>query len=275
MRALILCSSLVALSFAQTSITPPKAPAKAQSAAATKPKSATPAAKGKTGATSHVAEKSVGDKWEHPIAIFDTTMGKISCQLFPEKAPKTVANFVGLAKGSKDWKNPSTGETVHGKALYDGTIFHRVIPNFMIQGGDPLGNGTGDPGYRFEDEFSPDLRFDRPGRLAMANSGPATNGSQFFITEVQTPWLNDRHTIFGQCDQSSVALVAKIARAAADPRNNLAGEPVKINHITIMGDGANAKAAVAAPTKPPTPTKSKSKAKTKSKSTTPAAVQPK
>lgn len=278
MRTLITIMAMAALSFAQTA-TPP---AKTRSSSTTKAKSTaskTPT-KAKSAATPHVAEKSASDRWDHPIAIFDTTLGKISCQLFPEKAPKTVANFIGLANGTKDWKNPSTGETVHGKPLYDGTIFHRVIPNFMIQGGDPLGNGSGDPGYRFEDEFSPDLRFDRPGRLAMANSGPATNGSQFFITEVQTPWLNDKHTIFGQCDQKSVDLVAKIARAATDPRNNLAGEPVKINHIAILGAGSEEKPATTAstPAKAKAAAKSKSRAgspKAKAKSTTPAATQPK
>src|SRR5215472_16038233 len=119
-----------------------------------------------------------------PIAVFDTTAGKLTCKLFEKETPVTVANFIGLATGTKDWKNPVSGATKHGVALYDGTIFHRVIPNFMIQGGDPAGNGSGDPGYKFKDEIVPTLTFDRPGRLAMANSGPNTNGSQFFITEV-------------------------------------------------------------------------------------------
>jgi len=110
-----------------------------------------------------------------------------------------------------------------------------VIPNFMIQGGDPLGNGTGDPGYRFEDEFVPELRFDKPGRLAMANSGPGTNGSQFFITEVPTPHLNDHHTIFGQCDDASVEMVKQIARVATDPRNNRPDLDVTLNHVEILG----------------------------------------
>ena len=168
-----------------------------------------------------------------PTAIFDTTAGKLTCKLFEKQAPETVANFIGLATGTKDWKNPITGANKHGVPLYDGTIFHRVIPNFMIQGGDPAGNGSGDPGYKFRDEFVPTLTFDRPGRLAMANSGPNTNGSQFFITEVPTPHLNGRHTIFGQCDDASVDLVKKIARMASDPNNNRPFRPVKINHITI------------------------------------------
>jgi cyclophilin family peptidyl-prolyl cis-trans isomerase len=172
-------------------------------------------------------------------------MGKISCEMYPDKAPKTVENFIGLARGTKEWKHPFTGQVMKGKPLYDGVIFHRVIPNFMVQTGDPQGNGMGNPGYQFADEFSPDLRFDRGGRLAMANSGPNTNGSQFFITEVPTPWLNDRHTIFGQCDEPSVALVSTIARVPTDPRNNLPMDPVTIKHISILGLGEPAKPAAA------------------------------
>jgi cyclophilin family peptidyl-prolyl cis-trans isomerase len=168
-----------------------------------------------------------------PVAVFDTTAGKMRCALFEKQTPETVANFIGLATGTKDWKNPVSGANKHGVPLYDGTIFHRVIPNFMIQGGDPAGNGSGDPGYKFRDEIVPGLTFDRAGRLAMANSGPGTNGSQFFITEVPTPHLNGRHTIFGQCDPASVALVKQIARMASDPANNRPFHPVKINHITI------------------------------------------
>jgi len=172
------------------------------------------------------------------IANFDTTAGKLTCTLFPKQAPETVANFIGLATGTKDWTDPKTGQKKHGVSLYNGTIFHRVIPNFMIQGGDPLGNGTGDPGYKFKDEFSPDLTFDQPGRLAMANSGPATNGSQFFITEVPTPHLNNRHTIFGQCTPESVELVKEIARRPRDERNDRPFQDVKITNITITGPGA-------------------------------------
>ncbi|HKN31778.1 MAG TPA: peptidylprolyl isomerase [Terriglobales bacterium] len=173
-----------------------------------------------------------------PVAIFDTTAGKMRCRLFEKETPETVANFIGLATGTKDWKNPASGATKHGVPLYDGTIFHRVIPNFMIQGGDPAGNGSGDPGYKFRDEIVPSLTFDRPGRLAMANSGPNTNGSQFFITEVPTPHLNGRHTIFGQCDPATVTLVQQIARMASDPRDNRPFRPVKISHITIERGGA-------------------------------------
>jgi len=172
-----------------------------------------------------------------PTAIIDTTVGKMTCTLFPDKAPIGVANFIGLATGTRDWKNPASGATKHGVPLYDGTIFHRVIPEFMIQGGDPAGNGSGDPGYQFKNEVSSDLPFDRPGRLAYANSGPDTNGSQFFITEVPTPHLNGHYTIFGQCDDATVELVKQIARMARDPQNNKPFRPVKINHITIVKGG--------------------------------------
>src|SRR5215472_11882526 len=156
----------------------------AQTSTAPKPSTAKPpAAKPATPAASQPVQ-----------AIFETSLGNINCTLFPDKAPITVDNFIGLATGTKDWKNPSSGATMHNKPMYDGTVFHRVIPNFMIQGGDPLGNGSGGPGYSFRDEQS-DLTFDVPGRLAMANSGPNTNGSQFFITEVQTPHLNGHYNI--------------------------------------------------------------------------------
>jgi peptidyl-prolyl cis-trans isomerase A (cyclophilin A) len=172
-----------------------------------------------------------------PTAIIDTTAGKLTCKLFPDKAPIGVANFIGLSEGTKDWTSPVTHQKKHGVPLYDGTIFHRVIPNFMIQGGDPAGNGTGDPGYQFKNETSSDLKFDRPGRLAYANAGPDTNGSQFFITETAYPSLNGGYTIFGQCDDASVALVKQIARMGRDS-NDLPFRPVKINHITIENGGA-------------------------------------
>jgi peptidyl-prolyl cis-trans isomerase A (cyclophilin A) len=169
-----------------------------------------------------------------PAAVIDTTAGKLNCTLFPDKAPTGVANFAGLANGTKDWTSPITHAKKHGVALYDGTIFHRVIPNFMIQGGDPLGTGTGDPGYAFKNETSPDLKFDRPGRMAYANAGPDTNGSQFFITEVAYPSLNGGYTIFGQCDEASVTLVKQIARMGRDS-NDRPYKPVRINHITVSG----------------------------------------
>ena len=174
-----------------------------------------------------------------PTAIIKTTAGNMTCTLFPDKAPIGVENFIGLASGTKDWKNPVSGATKHGVPLYDGTIFHRVIPDFMIQGGDPAGNGSGDPGYKFKNEASPDLLFDKPGRLAYANAGPGTNGSQFFITEVAVPHLNGGYTIFGQCDEPSVELVKQIARMSRDPSNDKPFRPVKIIHISIVrGTGA-------------------------------------
>jgi peptidyl-prolyl cis-trans isomerase A (cyclophilin A) len=171
-----------------------------------------------------------------PTAIIDTTAGKLTCVLYPDKAPIGVANFIGLARGTKDWTNPATGRKMHGVPLYNGTIFHRVIPNFMIQGGDPIGTGEGDPGYKFKNETSPDLQFDRPGRLAYANAGPDTNGSQFFVTEVPYPSLNGGYTIFGQCDDASVELVKTIARL---PRNgnDRPNDPPKITKITILHAG--------------------------------------
>lgn len=180
-----------------------------------------------------------------PTAIITTSVGKMTCTLFPKIAPLGVANFIGLATGKKDWKSPVTGATKHGVPLYDGTIFHRVIPNFMIQGGDPKGDGTGGPGYDFKNEVSSDLLFDKPGRLAYANSGPDTNGSQFFITEKafddpQANMLNGHYTIFGQCDDASVELVKQIARMATDPTNDRPFRPVKIIHVSILHSGTTA-----------------------------------
>jgi peptidyl-prolyl cis-trans isomerase A (cyclophilin A) len=148
---------------------------------------------------------------EEMYATFKTSAGDLIIRLFPEKAPKTVETFVALVEGTKEWTDPTTRQQVT-RPLYDGTVFHRVIPDFMIQGGDPLGTGYGGPGFRFADEIGPDNKFDRPGLLAMANSGPNTNGSQFFITETPTPHLNRGHTIFGEVVKG-FDLVPKIARA--------------------------------------------------------------
>lgn len=190
-----------------------------------------------------------------PTAIIKTTAGNMTCTLFPDKAPIGVENFIGLASGTKDWKNPVSGATKHGVPLYDGTIFHRVIPDFMIQGGDPAGNGSGDPGYKFKNEASPDLLFDKPGRLAYANAGPGTNGSQFFITEVAVPHLNGGYTIFGQCDEPSVELVKQIARMSRDPSNDKPFRPVKIIHISIVrGTGGAPKPAAGTTVKKPAAT---------------------
>ena len=185
-----------------------------------------------------------------PTAVIDTTAGKLTCALFPDKAPIGVGNFIGLAQGTKDWTNPVSHAKKHGVPLYDGTIFHRVIPEFMIQGGDPAGTGSGEIGFEFKNETSPTLKFDRPGRLAYANAGPNTNGSQFFITEVPYPHLNGGYTIFGQCDEASVALVKQIARMGRDA-NDRPYRPVKINHITIAKAGTTPAAArPATPAKP-------------------------
>lgn len=200
-----------------------------------------------------------------PTAIIDTTAGKMTCTLFPDKAPIGVANFIGLASGTKDWKNPSRA-TKHGVPLYDGTIFHRVIPEFMIQGGDPAGTGSGpDPVTPFKNETSPDLLFDKAGRLAYANAGPNTNASQFFITEVpftgeQAKILNGHYTIFGQCDDASVALVKQIAAMSRDA-NDRPYRPIKINHISIQKGGsssASKSAGSTAPKRRSTPATSKS-----------------
>ena len=183
-----------------------------------------------------------------PTAVIDTTAGKMNCTLFPDKAPIGVANFIGLANGTKDWKNPVSGASKHGVPLYDGTIFHRVIPGFMIQGGDPAGTGSGaDPIKAFKNEISPDLTFDKAGRLAYANAGPNTNASQFFITEVpftgqQANMLNGHYTIFGQCDDASVELVKQIAAMSRDA-NDRPYRPIRINHIAIQKGGGSATAA--------------------------------
>jgi peptidyl-prolyl cis-trans isomerase A (cyclophilin A) len=161
-------------------------------------------------------------------AEIETSMGTFKCELFEKQAPRTVANFVGLARGLRAFRDPQSGKWVK-RPFFDGLIFHRVIPNFMIQGGDPLGNGTGDPGYSFDDEFAPDLRHDKGGLLSMANRGPGTNGSQFFITEVPTPWLDGKHTIFGACDP--VDLVKKIARVPAHA--DRPDTPVILKKVTI------------------------------------------
>jgi peptidyl-prolyl cis-trans isomerase A (cyclophilin A) len=152
-------------------------------------------------------------------AVLHTNLGDIRINLFDDHAPKTVANFTGLADGSKEWVDPATGDKVT-RPFYDGLVFHRVIGGFMIQGGCPRGTGTGDPGYRFNDEFHPELQFDRPYLLAMANAGPNTNGSQFFITVGKTPHLNFKHTIFGEvADQAGRDVVDAIAATPTDRRD--------------------------------------------------------
>jgi peptidyl-prolyl cis-trans isomerase A (cyclophilin A) len=234
---IILALCLAASAIAQTA---PATPAK--KSPAKRATGATPAKPRTPGAATAAAAR-------YPKAIIQTTAGNFRCTLFPDKAPIGVENFIGLAEGTKDWKNPVSHAQKHGVPLYEGTIFHRVIPNFMIQGGDPKGDGTGDPGYAFKNETSPDLKFDRPGRLAYANAGPGTNGSQFFITEVPYPSLNGGYTIFGQCDEPSVELVKRVARL---PRNSddRPNNPPRITKVTIVKPGAAAPAAAPGAKKP-------------------------
>ena len=168
-------------------------------------------------------------------ATLHTNQGDIRIELFPNHAPKTVRNFVGLADGSQEWTDPKTGQK-RSDSLYAGTVFHRVISGFMIQGGDPLGTGTGGPGYKFADEFHPELTFDRPYLLAMANAGPNTNGSQFFITVGATPWLNFKHSIFGEvADAESRAVVDAIAAVPTGsmdrPKNAVVIERVSVESV--------------------------------------------
>jgi peptidyl-prolyl cis-trans isomerase A (cyclophilin A) len=191
---------------------------------------------------SHAGPQATG-----PTAVFDTTMGRITCRLFDKQAPEAVANFVGLAEGTKDWIDPATKQKEQGKPFYDGTTFHRVIPEFMIQGGDPLGTGMGDPGYMFKDEFDPALNFDVAGRLAMANSGPNTNGSQFFITEAPEDYLDQKYTIFGQCDDASVWVVKAIARVNRNGQDKPL-DPVVIRKVTIVAAGQPLPPAPSTPT---------------------------
>jgi peptidyl-prolyl cis-trans isomerase A (cyclophilin A) len=170
-------------------------------------------------------------------ATLRTNQGPVVIRLFPDHAPKTVRNFVELAEGGRQWTDPRTGRATTDK-LYDGTVFHRVIPDFMIQGGDPLGSGRGGPGYEFADEIHPDLAFDRPYLLAMANAGPGTNGSQFFITTAPTPWLNGKHTIFGEVIEGAdvVDLISRVKTGSQDRPV----EDVTIESVTVeRGNGAS------------------------------------
>jgi peptidyl-prolyl cis-trans isomerase A (cyclophilin A) len=172
-----------------------------------------------------------------PTAVFDTSMGRMVCRLYQKEAPLTTANFVGLATGSKTWTDPAMHKKVAGKPFYDGTTFHRVIPRFMIQGGDRLGTGQGDAGYFFNDEVTPALTFDVAGRLAMANAGPNTNGSQFFITVAPQPSLDGHYSIFGQCDPDSVLVAETITQVPRNGRDKPL-EPVTLNKVTIVQPGA-------------------------------------
>jgi peptidyl-prolyl cis-trans isomerase A (cyclophilin A) len=164
-------------------------------------------------------------------AVIKTSMGDITCELYPSKAPATVKNFIGLANGNQKWIDPKTFESAN-KPLYNGVIFHRVIPNFMIQTGDPLGSGMGGPGYKFEDEIDASLTFSKPGILAMANSGPGTNGSQFFITVAPCQWLNGHHTIFGKVVKG-YDIAVRISQVATG-ENDRPLEPIVIKEISII-----------------------------------------
>jgi len=171
-----------------------------------------------------------------PTVVFDTSAGRLTCKFFQKEAPVSTANFIDLAEGTKDWTDPATGQKVHGKRFYDGLTFHRVIPGFMIQGGDPKGDGTGDAGYYFDSEIVPGLGFDVPGRLAMANAGPNTNGTQFFITEEPVTDLDGKYTIFGQCDAHSVLIVKSISRVDRNSADKPL-TPIILNKVTIVRDG--------------------------------------
>ena len=163
-------------------------------------------------------------------ATLKTSKGDIRVALFPDTAPKTVENFIGLATGSRAWTDPKTGQEQR-RPLYDDTVLHRVIPQFMVQGGDPLGTGRGGPGYQFEDEVAGPHRFDKPGYLAMANAGPNTNGSQFFITQIPTPWLDGKHTIFGEVVEG-MEVVDAIASADRDPSDRPA-EELRLERVIV------------------------------------------
>jgi peptidyl-prolyl cis-trans isomerase A (cyclophilin A) len=167
-------------------------------------------------------------------ATMKTSMGDVVILLFEEKAPKTVANFVDLATGAKEWTDPKTKQKVK-RPMYNGTIFHRVIPDFMIQGGDPLGNGTGGPGFRFADEFHPDLKHSKPGILSMANAGPNTNGSQFFITHKATPWLDGKHSVFGEVVKGQ-DVVNAMASAPRDSRDKPTKDVVLVEVVISRGN---------------------------------------
>ncbi|MFJ8232597.1 peptidylprolyl isomerase [Streptomyces sp. NPDC094448] len=170
---------------------------------------------------------------EQLYATLKTNQGDIEIRLLPNHAPQTVKNFVELANGEREWVNPQTGQKTTDR-LYDGTVFHRVISGFMIQGGDPLGNGTGGPGYKFKDEFHPELAFTKPYLLAMANAGPGTNGSQFFITVSPTTWLTGKHTIFGEVtSDAGKKVVDAIAGAQTNPRTDRPVQDVVIESVVI------------------------------------------
>jgi peptidyl-prolyl cis-trans isomerase A (cyclophilin A) len=225
--------------FAQQST--PAAPDQNQTPPATTPQSAPAASQALPDAPG--AQEHPGPQPTGATVLFDTSMGQMTCKLFDKQAPVAVANFVGLATGTKEFTDPATKQKTK-RPYYDNTTFHRVIPGFMIQAGDPLGTGEGDPGYSFNDEFDPALNFDVPGRLAMANSGPNTNGSQFFITEGPQPSLDQKYVIFGQCDDHSVSVAMAIARVNRDS-NDKPLDPVTLKKVTVVPAGQPVPAAPA------------------------------
>jgi peptidyl-prolyl cis-trans isomerase A (cyclophilin A) len=191
---------------------------------------ASPGGMGDNATAFRLPEEDILTRAPGTYAVFETSEGTIVCRLFEKEAPKTVANFVGLAEGTKEFTDPHTGQKVK-RSFYDGLSFHRVIPKFMIQGGCPLGTGTGDPGYRFADEFHPSLRHDKAGKLSMANAGPNTNGSQFFLTVAPTPWLDNKHAIFGEVVEGlDLAIkISELPRGASDkPKQPVVLKTLKI-----------------------------------------------
>jgi peptidyl-prolyl cis-trans isomerase A (cyclophilin A) len=256
-RSLILAPLLLASSaFAQQSPPTPGNPP-AQPAQPTEPTQSAPPPAGLPDSPDSNVKPTVQPTG--PTAVFDTSMGQMRCKLFDQQAPLAVANFIGLATGTKEWTSPVTHKKERHVPLYNGTTFHRVIPGFMIQGGDPAGDGTGDGGYMFADEVSPDLTFDVPGRLAMANSGPNTNGTQFFITGEAYASLDGSYTIFGQCDDPSVSVENAITQVPRDS-NDKPLSPVTLTKVTIVPQGqpipaplVAAPATAAAPASTPNP----------------------
>jgi peptidyl-prolyl cis-trans isomerase A (cyclophilin A) len=253
--ALLFCP---AIAFAQSA--PPEAPQPTPPATVAPPANA-PSPDALPDAPSTIAHELPPAVPTGPTILFDTTMGRLTCKLFDKEAPLTVANFIGLATGTKTWTDPATLKEVSSMPFYDGTTFHRVIPGFMIQGGDRLGTGAGDAGYYIPDEISTSLRFDVPGRLAMANSGPGTDGSQFFITETANAALDGNYTIFGQCDPHTVLMVKGIALVDRNAQDKPI-TPVVINKVTVLAVGQ------AIPPLPPSPTANSTTAPTGEQSET-------
>jgi peptidyl-prolyl cis-trans isomerase A (cyclophilin A) len=253
--ALLVCP---AIALAQSA--PPESPQPA-SPATTAPPANAPSSDALPDAPSTIAHELPPAVPTGPTVLFDTTMGRLTCKLFEKEAPLTVANFIGLATGTKTWTDPVTLKEVNNQPFYNGTTFHRVIPGFMIQGGDRLGTGAGDAGYYVPDEISTSLRFDVPGRLAMANSGPGTDGSQFFITEAANAALDGNYTIFGQCDPHTVLMAKGIALVDRNAQDKPL-TPVVINKVTIVAVGQPI------PPLPPSPTPNSTTAPTGEESKT-------